>query len=86
MAVRTFVDARGAAWTVWEVRPGETSILGSSMMHHLRVRPQFTGGWLAFRADDPEGGDGRRLAPIPAGWEEAGEAELAAYVAAAVVA
>src|SRR5688572_20429788 len=38
-----------------------------------RVVERFTGGWLAFESPTER----RRLAPIPPGWEDATDAELA---------
>jgi len=39
------------------------------------LAPQLRHGWLAFRSE----GERRRLAPIPAGWEQAPEEALERY-------
>ena len=39
----------------------------------VRIASGLSRGWLAFEAD----GDKRRLAPIPAGWEDLDESQLA---------
>jgi len=43
------------------------------------LSPQLRHGWLAFRHDDER----RRLAPIPANWEEASTEQLQRWCAAA---
>ena len=58
MTHREFV-LHGERWEVWEVRPGERG-------EPRDVRPELTGGWLAFGSST----ETRRLAPIPAGWTE----------------
>lgn len=55
MPIREFTDRAGMRWRVWPTTP----IRGN-------VRPQFAGGWLAFESAHER----RRLAPIPAEWEE----------------
>lgn len=42
----------------------------------VRVTPGFECGWLCFSA----GTDVRRLAPIPSGWDEAGNDQLELWV------
>ncbi len=64
MAVRTFVDASGMSWEVFEVhrsssRPGAVSVGHES-------------GWLAFVS----GLTKRRLAPYPPDWAEVSEERL----------
>ena len=88
MAIRTFKDARGREWQVWETVPQGSSGQYSTRLEVTtgphdrlsgRVRlPVSEGrehGWLTFASGD----DKRRLSPIPDGWAEATEAELAAY-------
>jgi hypothetical protein len=60
MAHRTFTDADGRAWEVWDVVPSKW------------VGPTLDGGWLAFQS----GGDRRRLSPLPLYWATAPEDEL----------
>jgi hypothetical protein len=49
----------------------------------VHVSPELRAGWLAFRPAD--GSDGpRRLAPIPADWSVATDAELARLCALAL--
>ena len=107
MAHRTFTDARGLDWEVWEVRPGlaligeaidrrrladrrEGGVAGtprsdgeierrSREERRVAVSPPLRGGWLAFRTGDER----RRLAPIPVGWAEDSDIQLAAYCEAA---
>src|SRR4051812_3882453 len=79
MPHRIFTDVRGVAWDVWDVVPrsatgdsphaGPTTIIGP-----------LARGWLAFQAGDAR----RRLAPIPASWEEASEEQLRRWCAEAL--
>ena len=43
----------------------------------VKIPNHMVGGWLAFEGP----GVRRRLSPIPAGWEQASEAELSSYCA-----
>lgn len=70
MSIREFADGAGVRWRVWATIPLQGN-----------VRPQFSKGWLAFECADER----RRLAPIPAGWPDADEAAICAYLAQAVV-
>ena len=92
MAIRSFRDARGREWQVWETVPqgggGQYATrleIAESAADRLsgRVRlPVSEGrehGWLTFASGD----DKRRLSPIPSGWAEASEVELASYFEAA---
>lgn len=87
MAYREFRDESGVDWQVWDVHPthverrirrsGEVDP-GSERRHHLsgprmEVRPEFANGWLAFQCR----GERRRLAPMPEGWDQLDDAELA---------
>lgn len=69
MAYREFTDAGGTSWRAWDTYPGSAA----------NVRPGFEGGWLGFECD----AERRRLAPVPAGWEEASDADLRAMLARA---
>jgi len=60
MAYRTFMDPSGGEWQVWEVNPSAL----------LESTPESA--WLAFQSATEK----RRLAPVPAGWADASEAEL----------
>ena len=88
VAIRTFRDARGREWQVWETVPqgsaGQYSTrleVEPSAADRLsgRVRlPVSEGreyGWLTFAAGD----DKRRLSPIPGGWAESSDEQLARY-------
>lgn len=57
MAIREFTDAAGVAWRVWNTTPMPGAVFEQS--HKT--------GWLTFESATER----RRLAPIPAGWEEA---------------
>jgi hypothetical protein len=62
MAYREFTDGGGTQWRAWDTYPGSAA----------NVRPGFEGGWLGFESGDER----RRLAPVPASWEEASDDEL----------
>ena len=64
MAARTFTDSAGLTWDVFEVRRASQKA-GA-------VSPGFENGWLAFASGEHK----RRLAPVPASWETASDAEL----------
>lgn len=63
MAHRTFTDLTGRTWQVWSTRPGPRS----------KVAPELREGWLTFEA---AGGEKKRVAPVPPGWENTSELEL----------
>jgi hypothetical protein len=58
---RAFTDSLGVAWTVREITPGPMPPKLREMLGDERRR----GGWLLFMS---EGGEKRRLAPVPRGW------------------
>jgi len=60
MAHRTFKDAEGRDWEVWDVVPSKW------------VGRTLDGGWLAFQS----GTDRRRLNLLPLYWATAPETEL----------
>ena len=66
MAARTFIDASGLTWEVFEVHRASQKA-GA-------VSPGLENGWLAFASGENK----RRLAPIPAGWALAPDTELEA--------
>jgi hypothetical protein len=65
MASRNFEDSRGIAWRVWSTVPIQSSVLST----------QYAGGWLTFESEAVL----RRLAPIPADWEEVPSDRLELY-------
>jgi hypothetical protein len=69
MAYREFTDDGGISWRAWDTYPGSAA----------NVRPGFEGGWLGFECE----AERRRLAPVPAGWEEASDDDLRAMLARA---
>jgi hypothetical protein len=87
MAYRTFRDASGVEWQVWEVHPtlAERRVLRERRAaargvpeRRIRneprtaVRNDLRYGWLAFRSRVER----RRRAPIPPGWEAFSDEEL----------
>lgn len=70
MALRSFTDSKGHAWRVWNVVPHY-----ATERDEERMTPGLQGGWLCFE----NGGEKRRLSPIPEDWESAAEAQLEAY-------
>ena len=103
MAFRSFRDAQGVNWEVWDVIPGRLTLSARDhragtdrraapegavssprpaeserrlgIDRRASLSPALRGGWLAFRTT----AERRRLAPIPDGWENATDAELARY-------
>ena len=69
MAYREFTDEGGRKWRVWDTYPQKPDF----------VSPGFEDGWLSFEAE----GEKRRLAPVPAGWEDATEVHLRVLLRAA---
>jgi hypothetical protein len=70
MALREFTDHTGCRWRVWDIRPEQLHGAARAEDHLQAV----IHGWLAF--EPAEGGEKRRLSPIPALWERATEGEL----------
>lgn len=62
MAIREFIDSRNVRWNVWRTVPQAGGVLD------LELRT----GWLTFESKHER----RRLAPIPAGWENASASRL----------
>jgi hypothetical protein len=77
MGLREFVDDRGVAWKVWDVR--------AETMHPKTAAELFLGdyqeGWLAFESATER----RRLAQFPDDWDRAPRERLLALLAAAAV-
>ena len=67
MPLRTFTDARGVEWRVWDTLPEKL------------VSNTLEGGWLTFERE----GEKRRLAPIPLYWANAPDDDLRALLARA---
>jgi hypothetical protein len=74
MPHRQFVDASGALWAVWDVRPspprqadGTDAALarGARAGSIADLDSALSGGWLCFES----AGQKRRLAPIPSDWD-----------------
>jgi hypothetical protein len=78
MAVRTFESPDGATWSVWEVIPDRVSEFRSTHGSHLPR--DMADGWLCFDC----GTEKRRLAPLPANWQERSEEDLRFWCRAAV--
>jgi hypothetical protein len=60
MGHRTFEDAQGVEWQVWDTIPSKL------------VSTTLEGGWLTFLSTEEK----RRLSPIPLYWASADDAEL----------
>ena len=71
MAHRSFVDASGIGWEVWDVRPS-VSVDGVSAPGSL-LSEDAAEGWLAFRAPHER----RRFYRPPEGWEDFTDEQLA---------
>ncbi|HJR68256.1 MAG TPA: hypothetical protein VJ802_17635 [Gemmatimonadaceae bacterium] len=65
MAYAEFSDREGRSWRVWHTRPRLADVLS-------RLPAEWKDGWLTFECD----ADKRRLAPVPAGWEDFSSARL----------
>ena len=82
MSHRTFHDDVGSEWDVWEVHPSLTDRRLLADRRAIRrdspperrvgsdtpveTEPDLRRGWLAFRRPFER----RRLAPVPAGWDD----------------
>jgi hypothetical protein len=91
MAHRTFLDAAGIEWEVWEVHPTltERRVVGDRrglrrdspdrrVAAEIRVAldQDLRRGWLAFKSRFER----RRRTPIPEGWAQVSEDELCALL------
>lgn len=74
--VRSFEDAGGSQWEVREIHVPSLSIVPRK---YLR-QPEYADGWLLFTC----GGERRRLAPCPSGWQLAAASDLATWCEQAV--
>jgi hypothetical protein len=80
MAVREFTDASGRRWRAWDVTPDELSPRTKDEDYLAQL---YHTGWIVFEAGS--GDDKRRLYPVPKGWAELPEAELAVLLQKAEV-
>lgn len=78
MAYRTFTDANGQEWNVWDVLPSRESEPGSRSSTYLPA--EMAEGWLCFEAGEQK----RRLTPLPVGWEDADDNAIADLLHASV--
>ena len=86
MAHRQFTDSHGRVWDVWEVHPEYVDRRDDAPPSTVpkvdrRKRREFraklgalAAGWLCFETRNEK----RRIAPIPDGWEQLSDADLAA--------
>ena len=72
MAVREFTDSAGREWRAWDVAPDE---LNPRTKDEDYLAQLYHTGWIVFETQ--AGDDKRRLYPIPTGWAELPDAELA---------
>ncbi|HEY2378436.1 MAG TPA: hypothetical protein VGH98_20825 [Gemmatimonadaceae bacterium] len=72
MAVREFTDSSGREWRAWDVAPDELSPRTKDEDYLAQL---YHTGWIVFETH--AGDDKRRLYPIPKGWAELPDAELA---------
>jgi hypothetical protein len=72
MAVREFTDSSGREWRAWDVTPDELSPRTKDEDYLAQL---YHTGWIVF--ETRAGDDKRRLYPVPKGWAELPEAELA---------
>jgi hypothetical protein len=66
--MRTIRDAAGTSWTVYEVKK-QGGLPGDRWSY---LPSEFGAGWLCFESPACK----RRLAPIPARWRDASDADL----------
>ena len=91
MPLRQFADSLGRIWEAWDTYPRGANSAGtgeSTFSKYMAdqivregsqptsVRHEYEAGWLTFKRDDER----RRLAPIPADWEQADDARLRGYL------
>jgi hypothetical protein len=80
MAIREFKDASGREWRAWDVVPADFSARTND--EDFLATLYYT-GWIAFETTD--GSDRRRLYPIPKGWSEVSDTDLAGLLGKAEV-
>jgi len=80
MAVREFTDSAGREWRAWDVAPDDLSPRTKDEDYLAQL---YHTGWIVFETHS--GDDKRRLYPIPKGWNELPDAELAVLLEKAEV-
>jgi hypothetical protein len=80
MAVREFTDSAGREWRAWDVTPDDLSPKTKDEDYLAQL---YHTGWIVF--ETKSGDDKRRLYPIPRGWGELPDAELAVLLQKAEV-
>ena len=80
MAVREFTDSAGRKWRAWDVQPDD---LNPRTKDEDYLAQLYHTGWIVF--ETAEGDDKRRLFPIPRGWDELPEPELAVLLGKAEI-
>jgi hypothetical protein len=71
--LRAFRDSQGLEWRVWDVLPGAAANTFSMGFDALAAaKGDYAKGWLCFESTAQK----RRLAPIPAGWDDSADTEL----------
>jgi hypothetical protein len=80
MAVREFTDSAGRSWRAWDVTPDELSPRTKDEDYLAQL---YHTGWIVF--ETRAGDDKRRLYPVPKGWAELPDAELAVLLEKAEV-
>lgn len=70
MDLRSFVDADGVRWEVWEVRP--TLSIDGVAAPGAHLKEEMAAGWLAFQTT----GRRRRFYPLPPDWESFSDTQL----------
>jgi hypothetical protein len=80
MAVREFSDTLGREWRAWDVTPDDLSPKTKDEDYLAQL---YHTGWIVFETKG--GDDKRRLYPIPKGWSELPDAELAVLLQKAEV-
>jgi len=71
MPVREFKDGAGREWRAWDVQPDE---LNPRTQDEAYLAQLYFTGWIVFETTN--GGEKRRLYPIPKGWHELADPEL----------
>jgi len=80
MAVREFTDGLGREWRAWDVTPDDLSPRTKDEDYLAQL---YHTGWIVF--ETKTGDDKRRLYPIPRGWSELPDAEVAVLLQKAEV-
>jgi hypothetical protein len=78
MATRTFIDATGVEWLIWDVTPGQHTRRPPKAVSTLP--DELVEGWLCFESIAGK----RRFYPVPPEWETLRDDQLAILCRAAV--